>query len=189
MPGIAPGAVAGDCIQRVLEGRAQTTRRSLQEVTAEALGNQSLKRFVDPDDIAALSVFRQPNRFQGKPSRSTATLKPRSNTSPAPHDLRPPAGDVATAVFVRLARPSAMSSPPPASPNPAASALCRPGWKPICSNAAPVPSSPCPPKPSEEFLDPVRHEDPAHPDAQREKPGVLLPRPAHGSPCICVGTP
>ena len=57
MPGIAPGAVAGDCIQRVLEGRAQTTRRSLQEVTAEALGNQSLKRFVDPDDIAALSVF------------------------------------------------------------------------------------------------------------------------------------
>ena len=57
MPGIAPGAVAGDRIQRVLEGRAQTTRRSLQEVTAEALGNQSLKRFVDPDDIAALSVF------------------------------------------------------------------------------------------------------------------------------------
>ena len=57
MPGIAPGAVAGDRIQRVLEGRAQTTRRSLQEVTAEALGNQSLKRFVDPYDIAALSVF------------------------------------------------------------------------------------------------------------------------------------
>jgi Dehydrogenases with different specificities (related to short-chain alcohol dehydrogenases) len=57
MPGIAPGAVAGDRIQRVLEGRAQTTRRSLQEVTAEALRNQSLKRFVDPDDIAALSVF------------------------------------------------------------------------------------------------------------------------------------
>ncbi len=54
MPGIAPGAVAGDRIQRVLEGRAQTTRRSLQEVTAEALRNQSLKRFVDPDDIAAL---------------------------------------------------------------------------------------------------------------------------------------
>ena len=104
MPGIAPGAVAGDRIQRVLEGRAQTTRRSLQEVTAEALGNQSLKRFVDPDDIAALSVFLasdRPNRFQGKPSRSTATLKPRSNTSPAPHDLTPPAGDVATAVFVR----------------------------------------------------------------------------------------
>ena len=57
MPGIAPGTVAGDRIQRVLEGRAQTTRRSLQEVTAEALGNQSLKRFVDPDDIAALPVF------------------------------------------------------------------------------------------------------------------------------------
>lgn len=45
---IAPGAVSGDRIQRVLEGRAQATGRSMDEVTDEALANQSLKRFVGP---------------------------------------------------------------------------------------------------------------------------------------------
>jgi NAD(P)-dependent dehydrogenase (short-subunit alcohol dehydrogenase family) len=54
---IAPGAVAGDRIQRVLQGRADRSGRSLDEVTAEALRNQALKYFVDPDDIAALCVF------------------------------------------------------------------------------------------------------------------------------------
>jgi NAD(P)-dependent dehydrogenase (short-subunit alcohol dehydrogenase family) len=54
---IAPGAVAGDRIQRVLRGRAEATGRSLEDVTADALGTQALKRFVDPDDIAALAVF------------------------------------------------------------------------------------------------------------------------------------
>ena len=103
MPGIAPGAVAGDCIQRVLEGRAQTTRRSLQEVTRGPGQSivEALRRPRRHRRTIGLPRFRQPNRFQGKPSRSTATLKPRSNTSPAPHDLTPPAGDVATAVFVR----------------------------------------------------------------------------------------
>jgi NAD(P)-dependent dehydrogenase (short-subunit alcohol dehydrogenase family) len=54
---IAPGAVEGDRIQRVLKGRAEATGRRLEDVTADALGIQSLQRFVDPDDIAALAVF------------------------------------------------------------------------------------------------------------------------------------
>jgi NAD(P)-dependent dehydrogenase (short-subunit alcohol dehydrogenase family) len=54
---IAPGAVEGERIQRVLRGRAEATGRSLEDVTADALGIQSLKRFVDPDDIAALALF------------------------------------------------------------------------------------------------------------------------------------
>ncbi|WP_040801744.1 SDR family oxidoreductase [Nocardia higoensis] len=54
---IAPGAVDGDRIRQVLAGRAASTGRSLEEVTADALSIQSIKRFVDPDDIAALAVF------------------------------------------------------------------------------------------------------------------------------------
>jgi NAD(P)-dependent dehydrogenase (short-subunit alcohol dehydrogenase family) len=54
---IAPGAVAGDRIQRVLRGRAEATGRSLEDVTADALRIQALERFVDPDDIAALALF------------------------------------------------------------------------------------------------------------------------------------
>jgi cytidylate kinase-like protein len=53
----APGAVAGERIQRVLRGRADASGRSLAEVTAEALGVQSIKRFVDLDAIAALALF------------------------------------------------------------------------------------------------------------------------------------
>ena len=54
---IAPGAVEGDRIRRVLQGRAEASGRSLEEVTADALGIQAIKRFVDPADIAALAVF------------------------------------------------------------------------------------------------------------------------------------
>lgn len=54
---IAPGAVEGDRIQRVLQGRADDSGHSLDEVTADALSNQSIKRFVDPDDIAALALY------------------------------------------------------------------------------------------------------------------------------------
>ncbi|MEV0787451.1 SDR family oxidoreductase [Streptomyces sp. NPDC050423] len=54
---IAPGAVDGDRIQRVLRGRAETTGRSLGDATADALSIQALKRFVDPADIAALALF------------------------------------------------------------------------------------------------------------------------------------
>ncbi|MDA8285477.1 MAG: SDR family oxidoreductase [Actinomycetota bacterium] len=54
---IAPGAVEGDRIRRVLQGRADASGRSLDEVTADALSLQSIKRFVDPNDIAALALF------------------------------------------------------------------------------------------------------------------------------------
>lgn len=54
---IAPGAVEGPRIQRVFEGRAQATGRSLDEVKSLALANQSIKHLVDPADIAALAVF------------------------------------------------------------------------------------------------------------------------------------
>jgi NAD(P)-dependent dehydrogenase (short-subunit alcohol dehydrogenase family) len=54
---IAPGAVDGDRIRRVLQGRAEASGRSLDDVTADALSIQAIKRFVDPNDIAALSLF------------------------------------------------------------------------------------------------------------------------------------
>ena len=54
---IAPGAVAGDRIERVFAGRAQISGRSLEEVRAEAMAAQSIKGMVDPKDIAQLAVF------------------------------------------------------------------------------------------------------------------------------------
>ncbi len=54
---IAPGAVAGDRIERVLQGRAGAGHKTLDEERAAAMSLQSLKRFVDPKDIAALILF------------------------------------------------------------------------------------------------------------------------------------
>jgi NAD(P)-dependent dehydrogenase (short-subunit alcohol dehydrogenase family) len=54
---ILPGAVAGPRIERVFEGRAQATGQSLEQVKASAMEHQSIKRLVDPRDIAALAVF------------------------------------------------------------------------------------------------------------------------------------
>src|SRR5579872_2602454 len=54
---IAPGAVAGDRIERVFAGRAQVSGRSMTEVRAEAMAEQSIKEMIDPKDIAALAVF------------------------------------------------------------------------------------------------------------------------------------
>lgn len=54
---ILPGAVAGPRLRQVFEGRASTTGRSVAQEEAAALGNQSIKRFVDPAEIAALAVF------------------------------------------------------------------------------------------------------------------------------------
>jgi NAD(P)-dependent dehydrogenase (short-subunit alcohol dehydrogenase family) len=54
---IAPGAVDGDRIHRVLQGRADSSGRSLDDVTADALSIQAIKRCVDPNDIAALALF------------------------------------------------------------------------------------------------------------------------------------
>lgn len=54
---IAPGAVGGDRIERVLEGRASADHKTLAQETEAAMSIQSLKRFVDPRDIAALVLF------------------------------------------------------------------------------------------------------------------------------------
>ena len=54
---IAPGAVEGDRIVRVFQGRAQISGRSLEEVKADALAAASIKAMVDPKDIAQLAVF------------------------------------------------------------------------------------------------------------------------------------
>jgi NAD(P)-dependent dehydrogenase (short-subunit alcohol dehydrogenase family) len=54
---IAPGAVAGERIERVFAGRAQIGGKTVDEVRAEAMANQSIKAMVDPKDIAALAVF------------------------------------------------------------------------------------------------------------------------------------
>jgi NAD(P)-dependent dehydrogenase (short-subunit alcohol dehydrogenase family) len=54
---IAPGAVGGERIERVLAGRAKAEGKTLQEEEKAALSIQALKRFVDPKDIASLCVF------------------------------------------------------------------------------------------------------------------------------------
>jgi NAD(P)-dependent dehydrogenase (short-subunit alcohol dehydrogenase family) len=54
---IAPGAVSGERAQRVYQGRAQLSGRSVEEEKALGLANQSLKALVDPNDIGALAVF------------------------------------------------------------------------------------------------------------------------------------
>jgi NAD(P)-dependent dehydrogenase (short-subunit alcohol dehydrogenase family) len=54
---IAPGAVEGERIVRVFQGRAQNSGKSMQEVLADAFAAQSIKAMVDPKDIAQLAVF------------------------------------------------------------------------------------------------------------------------------------
>lgn len=54
---ILPGAVDGDRVQRVLQARADVAQTSLEQVTQNALKNQSLKYFVNPQHIADLCVF------------------------------------------------------------------------------------------------------------------------------------
>ncbi|HEY1749042.1 MAG TPA: SDR family oxidoreductase [Xanthobacteraceae bacterium] len=54
---IAPGAVAGDRVERMFANRAQFSGKSITEVRAAAMAEQSIKEMVDPKDIAALAVF------------------------------------------------------------------------------------------------------------------------------------
>jgi NAD(P)-dependent dehydrogenase (short-subunit alcohol dehydrogenase family) len=54
---IAPGAVAGPRIEHVFEGRARASGETVDQVRASAMAHQSIKRLVDPGDIAALAVF------------------------------------------------------------------------------------------------------------------------------------
>jgi len=54
---ILPGAVAGDRMQRVLEGRAAASGRSIEAERASAMTNQSIKRFTEASEVAALVLF------------------------------------------------------------------------------------------------------------------------------------
>jgi NAD(P)-dependent dehydrogenase (short-subunit alcohol dehydrogenase family) len=54
---IHPGAVDGPRIMGVFEGRAKVSGRTVQEEIDSAMANQSVKKFIDPDDIAALILF------------------------------------------------------------------------------------------------------------------------------------
>ena len=54
---ILPGPVDGPRIQKVFEGRARVSGRTIEEVTQELMANQSIKALVDPRDIAALALF------------------------------------------------------------------------------------------------------------------------------------
>jgi len=54
---IHPGAVEGPRLQGVLEGRAQRSGRNIQQEAESALANQSVKAFIKPADVAALTVF------------------------------------------------------------------------------------------------------------------------------------
>lgn len=54
---ILPGPVAGPRIDAVFAGRAALSGQSLEDVETSAMAAQSIKRLVDPRDIAALAVF------------------------------------------------------------------------------------------------------------------------------------
>ena len=54
---IAPGAVEGDRIVRVFQGRSQISGKSLAQVKEDAMAEQSIKEMIDPKDIAQLAVF------------------------------------------------------------------------------------------------------------------------------------
>lgn len=54
---IHPGAVQGPRLQGVLEGRAKMSGRSIDHEADSALANQSIKQFINPQDVAALVLF------------------------------------------------------------------------------------------------------------------------------------
>lgn len=54
---IAPGAVAGERAERVFQGRAQQSGRSVEEEKQLGLASMSIRQLVEPDDIAQLAVY------------------------------------------------------------------------------------------------------------------------------------
>ncbi|WP_285409939.1 SDR family oxidoreductase [Variovorax sp. efr-133-TYG-130] len=54
---ILPGAVNGDRFQNVLKGRASQSGRSIAQETALAMQNMSIKKLVEPEQVAALAMF------------------------------------------------------------------------------------------------------------------------------------
>lgn len=54
---ICPGSVRGDRINRVIQGEADVRGVPFDVVAKEIVGNQSLERLTEPDEVAALAVF------------------------------------------------------------------------------------------------------------------------------------
>ena len=54
---ISPGAVAGERIEKVIEGQAQTKGLSLEQARNELASGSPLKRFVEPEHVAEAVVF------------------------------------------------------------------------------------------------------------------------------------
>ena len=54
---ILPGGVNGERFRAVLHGRAQISGRSIDQELAHAMRNQSIKKLVEPRQIAALACF------------------------------------------------------------------------------------------------------------------------------------
>jgi NAD(P)-dependent dehydrogenase (short-subunit alcohol dehydrogenase family) len=54
---VHPGAVEGPRLRGVFQGRAAVSGRTVEEEIDGALANQSVRRFIDPADIAALVLF------------------------------------------------------------------------------------------------------------------------------------
>lgn len=54
---IMPGAVDGPRLEKVIEGRAKATHQSVEEIRKETMAVQSLRRLLNPKDIAVLAVF------------------------------------------------------------------------------------------------------------------------------------
>jgi NAD(P)-dependent dehydrogenase (short-subunit alcohol dehydrogenase family) len=54
---IHPGAVDGPRMGSVLAGRAEVNGTTVEEETNKALDNQSIRKFIDPNDIAQLALF------------------------------------------------------------------------------------------------------------------------------------
>jgi NAD(P)-dependent dehydrogenase (short-subunit alcohol dehydrogenase family) len=54
---IAPGPVAGERAERVFQGRAQQSGRSVEEEKQLGLASMSIRQLVEPDDIAQLAVY------------------------------------------------------------------------------------------------------------------------------------
>jgi NAD(P)-dependent dehydrogenase (short-subunit alcohol dehydrogenase family) len=54
---ICPGSVRGDRINRVIQGEAELRGVSFDVVAKEIVWNQSISRFVEPEEVAGLCVF------------------------------------------------------------------------------------------------------------------------------------
>ncbi|HKP29046.1 MAG TPA: SDR family oxidoreductase, partial [Gemmatimonadales bacterium] len=54
---ILPGTVEGDRIERVFEGRANVSGRSLDEEKELSMADRSIKQLIDPRDVAALALY------------------------------------------------------------------------------------------------------------------------------------